>query len=53
MRAQDEAVLAERRGRIEARLDPSWQVEMAQPMLAGTNVRYEIAARVGHAAGLR
>jgi hypothetical protein len=46
MRAQDEAVLAERRERIEARLDPSWQVEMAEPMLAGTNLRYEMAARV-------
>lgn len=46
MRAQDEAVLAERRERIEARLDPSWQEEMAAPMLAGTNLRYEMAARV-------
>lgn len=45
MRAQDEAVVAERRGRIEARLDPRWQVEMAEPMLAGTNLRYEMAAR--------
>jgi hypothetical protein len=46
MRGQDEAVLAERRVRIEARLDPRWQVEMAEPMLAGTNLRYEMAARV-------
>ncbi|MGH9601657.1 MAG: IS1380 family transposase [Terriglobales bacterium] len=46
MRVQDEAVLAERRERIEARLDPSWQEEMVEPMLAGTNVRYEMAARV-------
>jgi hypothetical protein len=46
MRVQDEAVLAERRERIEARLDPSWQVEMAEPMLGGTNLRYEMAARV-------
>ena len=45
MRAQDEAVLVERRERIEARLDPSWQVEMAEPMLGGTNLRYEMAAR--------
>lgn len=46
MRAHDEAVLVERRARMEARLDPSWQVEMAAPMLAGTNLRYEMAARV-------
>lgn len=46
MRAQDEAVWVERRARIEARLDPRWQVEMAEPMLAGTNLRYEMAARV-------
>ena len=46
MKARDEAVLAERRTRIEARLDPSWQEEMAEPMLAGTNLGYEMAARV-------
>jgi len=46
MKARDAAVLEERRAQIEARLDPSWQVEMAEPMLAGTNLRYEMAARV-------
>jgi len=46
MRVQDAAVLEERRARIEERLDPSWQEEMAEPMLAGTNLRYEMAARV-------
>ena len=46
MRVQDAAVLEERGARIEARLDPSWQEEMAEPMLAGTNLRYEMAARV-------
>ncbi len=46
MRVQDAVVLEERRLRIEERLDPSWQEEMAEPMLAGTNLRYEMAARV-------
>jgi hypothetical protein len=46
MRAQDAAGLEERRARIEARLDPTWQEEMDEPMLAGTNLRYEVAKRV-------
>ncbi len=46
MNARDEVVLEERRVRIEARLDPRWQEVMAEPMLAGTNLRYAMAARV-------
>lgn len=46
MRARDEAVLEERRVRIVERLDPQWQEEMAAPMFGGTNLRYEMSARV-------
>jgi hypothetical protein len=46
MKARDEAVLEERRARIVERLDPRWQEEMAAPMFGGTNLRYEMAARV-------
>lgn len=46
MKARDEAVLEERRARIVERLDPQWQEEMAAPMFGGTNLRYEMSARV-------
>jgi len=37
---------AERKGRIEARLDPADPWEPAVPVLEGANVRYEVADRV-------
>jgi hypothetical protein len=46
MKARDEAVLEERRVRIVERLDPQWQEEMVAPMFGGTNLRYEMSARV-------
>lgn len=46
VKPQDRVRLAQRKARIEKRLDPSWQVEMGAPMLSGTNTRYEVAARV-------
>ena len=46
MKLQDTARLTERKARIEERLDPSWQEEMAAPMLSGANTRYEVSARV-------
>lgn len=45
MRAQDAAVMADRRRRIEHRLDRDRQAERETPMLGGSNVRYEMAAR--------
>ncbi len=45
MKPQDRARLEERKARLDERLDPSWQEEMEAPMLAGANIRYEVAAR--------
>ena len=46
MTARDEMVLEDRQARIAQRLDPEWQEEMAEPMFGGSNLRYEMAARV-------
>ena len=46
MKARDEAVLENRQARIVQRLDPEWQEEMAEPMFGGSNLRYEMSARV-------
>ena len=47
MRRQDAAVLEERRARIEARLDrDNIPEDLSRPMIAGSNVRYEMSARI-------
>ena len=47
MRDADAAVLAERRARIEARLDRDTLPEdVSRPVMAGSNLRYEMSARV-------
>jgi hypothetical protein len=47
MRVQDAAVLAERGARIQARLDrDNIPDDLSRPMIAGSNVRYEMSARI-------
>ncbi len=46
MKPQDRIRQSERKARIEDRLDPEWQEEMARPMLSGANTRYEVSARM-------
>ena len=47
MREADAAVLAERRARLEARLDRDTLPEdVSRPVMAGSNLRYEMSARV-------
>jgi hypothetical protein len=47
MRVQDAAVLAERGARIQARLDrDTIPDDLSRPMIAGSKVRYEMAARI-------
>jgi hypothetical protein len=46
MRARDAVVWEEQRGRLAARLDrDNLPADCSRPMIAGSNVRYEIAAR--------
>lgn len=47
MRGADAAVLEERRGRIEARVDrDNLPEDLSRPVIAGSNLRYEMSARV-------
>jgi len=47
MRVQDAAVLAQRGARIQARLDrDNIPDDLSRPMIAGSNVRYEMSARI-------
>ena len=46
MRLHDTEALAERKARLDVRLDPAWQPETERPVLAGTNLRYEVSQRV-------
>ena len=47
MRVRDAVVWEEQRGRLAARLDrDNLPADCSQPMIAGSNVRYEIAARI-------
>lgn len=46
MKADDTRFLNDRKSRIDERLDPRWQEEREQPMLAGTNGRYEVSGRM-------
>lgn len=45
MKSHDRVRLSERKARLDERLDARWQAERAKPMLAGSNTRYEVAAR--------
>jgi len=47
MRVRDAAVWEEQRGRLAARLDrDNLPADCSRPMIAGNNVRYEVAARI-------
>jgi hypothetical protein len=46
MKSKDSEVVARRQAELAARLDPSWQPEMAAPLLFGGGLCYEISDRV-------
>ena len=45
MKANDTAILSERKARLDVRLDPEWQEEQESPMLRGGVQRFEMSAR--------
>ena len=47
MKPEDRACLSARKARIEDRLDPTWQVERAEPVFSSAAPCYEMSARTG------
>ena len=45
MRHHDSEILERRQEELQERLDPSWQPDTTEPVLAPGNIRYEMAAR--------
>jgi hypothetical protein len=46
VKTHDTLVLASRQAELATRLDPRWQPQTTEPVLAGGNIRYELSARI-------